>query len=254
MEAKGIQIFDHGAYQVKAEDIIIYSSATEGSIEVQTAKKLKKEQHTPLLMRDYFEFLGEVSKFFKTIAFIGTNGKSSSSAMGIFAAKQVLPDFGIGIVGALVPDFGGKSYCLGEEKEDLKSVFSFLFTGKKLPYHLVKKYYFFLEACEYQRHFLTLDVQDAVITNLELEHTDYFKDWTDYESAFVEMIEKLKDQVFVLSDLSSEKILNHKKTKIVEKQRFDFQYLWGEHQQQNASLVFGLLDNLTECKKKSEIL
>jgi UDP-N-acetylmuramate-alanine ligase len=46
-----------------------------------------------------------VSKYFRTIAFTGTNGKSSSSAMGISVAKQILPDFGIGIVGALVPDF-----------------------------------------------------------------------------------------------------------------------------------------------------
>jgi UDP-N-acetylmuramate-alanine ligase len=58
-----------------------------------------------LRIRDYFEFLGEISKYFKTIAFTGTNGKSSSSAMGIFVAKNVLAEFGLGIVGALVPDF-----------------------------------------------------------------------------------------------------------------------------------------------------
>jgi UDP-N-acetylmuramate-alanine ligase len=98
---------------MKADDIVIYSSATGGSEEVQQSKKLKREQHAPLLIWDYFEFLGEMSKYFKTVAFTGTNGKSSSSAMGIFVAKEMLPDFGIGIVGALVPDFGGKSYVIG---------------------------------------------------------------------------------------------------------------------------------------------
>jgi folylpolyglutamate synthase/dihydropteroate synthase len=34
-----------------------------------------------------------MSKYFKTIAFAGTNGKSSSSAMGIFTAKEVLNNF-----------------------------------------------------------------------------------------------------------------------------------------------------------------
>ncbi|MDR2191016.1 MAG: hypothetical protein LBP53_07850 [Candidatus Peribacteria bacterium] len=92
-------------YQIKANDCVIYSSATEQSVEVQQAKKLKAEQHTPLLIWDYFEFLGEMSKYFKTIAFTGTNGKSSSSAIGIFVARELLQDFGIGIVGALVPDF-----------------------------------------------------------------------------------------------------------------------------------------------------
>ncbi|MDR3169649.1 MAG: hypothetical protein LBU27_08150 [Candidatus Peribacteria bacterium] len=112
MQAQGIHIFPHGKYQVKAEDAVIYSSATEGSVEVQEAMRLKKEAHTPLLMWDYFAFLGEMSKYFITVGFTGTNGKSSSSAMAITVAKELLPNFGIGIVGALVPDFGGKSYVI----------------------------------------------------------------------------------------------------------------------------------------------
>jgi len=78
---------------VKTEDIVIYSSATEKSVEVQTAFQLKKERHAPLLIRDYFEFLGEMSKYFQTVGFTGTNGKSSSSAMGIATARKILPDF-----------------------------------------------------------------------------------------------------------------------------------------------------------------
>lgn len=254
LQTKWIQVFSHGEYTIKAEDIVIYSSATKESIEVQAALQLKKEQHTPLLIWDYFEFLGEMSKYFKTIWFTGTNGKSSSSAMGIFVASKVLEDFWLGIVGALVPDFWGKSYCIWENKKaDLKNIFDYIFSGRRLNYHLVKKYYFLLEACEYERHFLNLNMDSAIITNLELEHTDYFQDWNDYESAFLEMIKKLKNQVFVLSDVRSDNILKNDKTSIVEKQHFDFSYLWWEHQQQNASLVFWLLDSLTEGKKQSEI-
>ena len=228
---------------MKGEDVVIYSSATEESEEVQQARRLKAEHHTPLLIRDYFEFLGEMSKYFRTIAFTGTNGKSSSSAMAIFAAKEVLPEFGIGIVGALVPDFGGESYVIGGGENstrvknsqhtdhpggifsDLQNMFTYIFTGKKLNYDLVKKYYFFLEACEYQRHFLTLDIDNAIITSLELEHTDYFKDWEDYQSAFLELIEKTKGKMYVLSNLNSEKILNHPKVEVVQQEHFDFQYI-----------------------------
>ena len=71
----------------------------------------------------------------------------------------------------------------------------------------MKKYYFLLESCEYQRHFLNLNLDEAIITSLELEHTDYFKDRDDYQSAFLEMIAKTKDRVYCLSDLNSEKIL-----------------------------------------------
>jgi UDP-N-acetylmuramate--alanine ligase len=135
----------------------------------------------------------------------------------------------------------------------LKNIFDYIFTGRKLNYDLVKKYYFLLEACEYQRHFLTLDLDDAIITSLELEHTDYFKDWNDYQSAFLELIEKLKGRVYVLPNLNSEQILQHPKTVIIQPQHFDFQHIRGEHQQQNASLVYGLLDELTNKQQEQEI-
>ncbi|MDD2537479.1 MAG: cyanophycin synthetase [Candidatus Absconditabacteria bacterium] len=270
LEQQGVRIFPHGEYQVQADDVMIYSSAAEGSSEVQEAFRLRKEAHKPLMIWNYFEFLGEMSKYFRTIGFAGTNGKSSSSAMGIFAAKQVLPDFGIGIVGALVPDFGGKSYVLGGDKQenrktgeqkgdevslhqDLRQIFEYIFSGKKLDYSLVKKYWFLVEACEYQRHLLHLDLEEVIITNMELDHTDYFRDWQDYQSCFEEVVRKVKDKVFTLSDLADKKILSHEKTIIVEEQHVDFQYLWGKHQQKNASLIAAALNYLTEGKKTEEI-
>jgi len=90
----------------------------------------------------------------------------------------------------------------------------------------VKKYYFLLESCEYQRHFLNLNLDEAIITSLELEHTDYFKDWDDYESAFLEMIEKTKDRVYCLAGLNSEKILKSKKVKIARREGFDMHFVW----------------------------
>jgi UDP-N-acetylmuramate-alanine ligase len=68
-------------------------------------------------------------------------------------------------------------------------------------------------------------MDSAIITNLELEHTDYFQDWNDYESAFDEMVHRVKEKVFVLKDLHSEKILNNKKTQIAEKLHFNFQHI-----------------------------
>ncbi|GHW02424.1 hypothetical protein AGMMS50249_2100 [candidate division SR1 bacterium] len=449
LSSRGVQIFPHGKYQVKSDDIVIYSSATSSSPEVQSAQKLKTENKNLMLIRDYFQFLGEISKYFKTIAFTGTNGKSSSSAMGIFAAKDLLPDFGLGIVGALVPDFrdapfmnavaqaplmkggaegneaggsysGSKSYVLGgsqapfmnavaqaplmkggaegneagglsqtkhyinyihnlkplakelrnnqtrAEKKlwydflskyhykfqrqkpiegyivgffcnelkliievdgdshfsddaikydqrrteilesvgfkvirftneevynhfdavceiissinepplpplqrgandpmlpppqmgilaDLRNIFTYIFTGRQLDYSLIKKYYFLLEACEYQRHFLTLDIDDMIITNLELEHTDYYQDRDDYESAFLSLISKIKGNAYVLPNLNSQKILTHPKTVIIQPQHFNFKYIRGDHQQENASLVFTLLNELTNHNNPNSI-
>ena len=110
-----------------------------------------------------------------------------------------------------------------------------------------------MEACEYQRHFLHLDLDAVVITNITLDHTDYFKDVADYESAFEELVEKVKHHVFVLSDFQQHTILRNTKTIVVEQQHFDFQYLWGDHQQKNASLVAGLLKQLEGEEKADEI-
>ena len=89
----------------------------------------------------------------------------------------------------------------------------------------MKKYYFLLESCEYQRHFLNLNLDEAIITSLELEHTDYFKDREDYQSAFLEMIAKNKDRVYCLKDLNSEKILKEKKVKISNRENFDMHFV-----------------------------
>jgi hypothetical protein len=46
---------------------VIYSEATKDSPEVQSAFSLKKEHHLPLKIWNYFEFLGELSKYFRTV-------------------------------------------------------------------------------------------------------------------------------------------------------------------------------------------
>jgi UDP-N-acetylmuramate--alanine ligase len=50
--------------------------------------------------------------------------------------------------------------------------------------------YLVLEACEYKRQFLDRAPKPyiSVITNIELDHTDYYKDQEDYNSAFREFI------------------------------------------------------------------
>ena len=88
LSEKWIHIFKHWKYQVKPDDAIIYSAATKESPEVLKAFELKKTEHKPFLIWDYFQFLGEMTKYFKSIWFTGTNGKSSSSAMWIHIASH----------------------------------------------------------------------------------------------------------------------------------------------------------------------
>lgn len=236
-------VIGHGNYQVKADDILIYSEATKDSPEVQSAFQLKKQQHLPIKIWNYFEFLGELSKYFRTVGFTGTNGKSSSTALAIVAWKELVPDLWLWIVGALVPDLDNKSYYLKEEKKsDFRQIFDAIFTGKKLPYELIKKYWFFLEACEYKRHFLNLDLEMMLITNIELDHTDYYEDIDDYCSAFVQMAQKTKSQIITLEHFPYKDLFPSIKSVAISHRELDF--IRGNHIDANASLVAWMLQSI----------
>lgn len=96
----------------------------------------------------YFEALGLVSKQSRTIAVAGTHGKTTTTGM----LAKILADAGkepTAIIGSIVRDFGS----------------NFLPGSDSL---------FVVEACEYRGHVLKLTPKILIITNMELDHTDYF--------------------------------------------------------------------------------
>jgi len=50
--------------------------------------------------------------------------------------------------------------------------------------HFEPSDYFVIEACEYKRSFLKYFPYITVVTNIELDHLDYYRDMDDYLSAF----------------------------------------------------------------------
>jgi UDP-N-acetylmuramate-alanine ligase len=121
----------------------------------------------------------------------------------------------------LVGDFDNKNYLVNESyTADINQIFEFIFNGKKLPYDLVKKYLFVVEACEYKRHFLNLDLDYACISSLELDHTDYYKDWSDYLSAFTQLIRNVRKNVFIAESLSNISEIQNEKNIYVKSESF----------------------------------
>lgn len=161
LESKGVRVVvGQGADNVPADaERLIYTEAVRpDNVERVRAKELGISEIS------YFGMLGEVSKGKKTVAISGTNGKTTTTGM----TAKILKDVGAdpsAIVGSITKDFGS-NYLPGNS--DL----------------------FVVEACEYKRDFLTLTPHVLVITNIELEHTDYYKDLADVQSAFRELIEK----------------------------------------------------------------
>lgn len=249
-------IIGHNKYEINNDDIFLYSEATVDSPEIQKARNIAKENTSlvqrpgfekkkkiPLIM-NYFQFLGEISKYFITVGFTWTNGKSSSTALWIFGAKDVLPNFGLGILGALVPDFNNQSYYLNPaHKPKIKWIFDYILTEKSpstVGKDILKSLYFFVEACEYKRHFLNLDLDYAIITSLELDHTDYYKDKDDYLDAFHTLANKTKKWILIPEHLA----FHTDKTIKVKIEDINFTSIRGDYANINWSLVLALLDTL----------
>lgn len=113
----------------------------------------------------YFVALGTISKSMRTIAVAGTHGKTTTTAMLAkildHADKQPTA-----IIGSLVKDFGS-NFLAG--REDLLVV----------------------EACEYRDHLLELSPEILVITNIELDHTDYFPNLEALQETFARAAAKV---------------------------------------------------------------
>ncbi|MBY0111016.1 UDP-N-acetylmuramate--L-alanine ligase [Patescibacteria group bacterium] len=143
-----------------AECVVYTEAAWEDNPERMRAKELGLPE------RSYFEALGDVSNGKRTIAVSGTHGKTTTTAM----LARVLKDAGAApsaIVGSIVKDFGS-NYLSGTSD------------------------WLVVEACEYKRDFLTLSPEIVVVTNVEFDHTDYYKDLADVQSAFRSLMERAK--------------------------------------------------------------
>ncbi len=147
-------IIGHNLKNIKNQDIVVYSSAVKiDNIEIIEAKK----KNIPVIRRA--EMLGQLLKLKSTsIAISGTHGKTTSCSMlsSILIEADLKPTL---IIGGIVNNFGSNTLS---GKGDIIVV----------------------EADEFDRSFLSLQPTISLINNLELEHTDCYKDLDDLKDAF----------------------------------------------------------------------
>jgi len=152
----------HNALNVVGADLVVYSSAIKPhNVELAHAKNLG------IKTQERNEFLGELSRRFeKVIAVSGTHGKTTVSSMmaEIFSCRDTCVHIG-----------GDYNQQNGNGE------------------------FFLTEACEYKRSFLSLNPALTVVLNMDLDHTDCYKDLSDYASAFKQLATQSK-QVLVLGD------------------------------------------------------
>jgi len=234
LEKEGVTFFaEQSASNISADsDLIIYTEAMPADHpEMLAAKALGAP------MMNYFAALGLVANEYYLIAVSGTHGKTTTTAM----LTDVLEEAGLdptAIIGSLRSKTG-RNFRAGKSK------------------------YAVVEACEYKRDFLYLKPDVLVITNIELDHVDYYKDLSDVQSAFKDFADTVPEEGFIITDSSSENlkpVLAAVKAQVVDYRQFiDLDLTLrapGIHNQMNAAAVQGVASTLSlsqeEVKKTLE--
>jgi len=175
---QGITVFEgHDATHVPADtELLVFSDAvpTDNPERVRAQELGIKEQ-------SYFEALGEATREGTSIVVSGTHGKTSTTAM----IAEVLIETGqrpTVIAGSILAQ-QGSNFIEGDPN------------------------LFVIEGCEYKRHFLHLHPDILVLTNIELDHTDYYHSLEDIQDAFREVIAKVPENGTIITDTSSPTIL-----------------------------------------------
>ncbi|MFC1807198.1 UDP-N-acetylmuramate--L-alanine ligase [Candidatus Omnitrophota bacterium] len=162
LTADGVKVsIGHRVENIKDADIVVYSSAVlTHNPELAAAKK----KNMPLFKRG--EFISYLAEGKKCIAVTGAHGKTTTSSLISTMLKEanLTPS---GVIGALVPYLNGNAFFGDGE-------------------------YFVAEADESDGTFLYLKPDYAVITNIDMEHLDYYSDIDQIKGAYLKFMNNIK--------------------------------------------------------------
>lgn len=174
IDKRGIKIYYDTNHDIDNDTIVTYSKAFS-----MDHPEIKRVKQLGLKIIEYNELLGHLSSEFKTIGVSGTHGKTTTSTMISTVLKQTK----------------GCNYFIGDGT-------GFADDKNKL---------FVLESCEYKKHFLSYQPYYAVVTNIELEHTECYKDINEIIETFTLFANKANVVVACGDDLNVRKMkLNNK--------------------------------------------
>jgi UDP-N-acetylmuramate--alanine ligase len=157
----GATIFEgHAAENVQAAEVVVTSSAVAGdNSEVAEARRL----HVPVIPRA--EMLAELMRLKYGIAIAGMHGKTTTTSMvaAVLAAGGLDPTV---VVGGRVDAMGSNA-------------------------RLGKSHYLVAEADESDRSFLKLSPILSVVTNIDREHMDCYRNMRDVKKTFLTFMDRV---------------------------------------------------------------
>ncbi|QGH35358.1 UDP-N-acetylmuramate--L-alanine ligase [Gracilibacillus salitolerans] len=163
LEDKNISILPFSEDNIKEGLTIIAGNAFK-----EDHEEIKKAKELGLPFYRYHEFLGEWINRYTSIAVTGAHGKTSTTGLLAHVLDKSCP------ISYLIGDGTGK----GSEDSE----------------------YYVFEACEYRRHFLAYKPDYAIMTNIDFDHPDYFKDIEDVFESFQQMADNVKKGIVACGD------------------------------------------------------
>ncbi len=174
LEGENIPVHIGETEYIQEETVVYTGAIAENHPQILQAKREGKR----LIPRP--ELLGIIADSFPHVVSVaGCHGKTSTSSMLAHIFLEAKRPFTCHI--------GGEDLNLGN-------------------YHSTGGEYFLTEACEFQRSFLSLKSEIAVILNTDLDHTDCYKDEDEVFEAYVEFAARAKKLVVNSDDVRARMI------------------------------------------------
>ena len=163
LKNNGIKILPFDANSIQSDMVVV-----QGNAFPDTHEEVVKAHELKLEVIRYHDFLGHIINQYTSVAVTGAHGKTSTT----------------GLLSHVMNGDKKTSFLIGDG------------TGLGIP----ASDYFAFEACEYRRHFLSYHPDYAIMTNIDFDHPDYFKDVDDVFNAFQEMAHNVKKAIIAWGD------------------------------------------------------
>lgn len=177
LEARNIPIYYDGNHEISPDTIVTYSVAfKEDHPEMQRVKSLG------LTIKKYNEIMGDVIDEFLTVGVSGTHGKTTTSS----------------IIRHLLENTVGCNY----------------FIGAGDGHATRENKYYVVESDEFNRHFTAYHPTYSIITNIEAEHLECYKDIDDIRNTFEIFANQTKKLIVANGDNEEVRKIDYK-TKVL---------------------------------------
>lgn len=211
LKKRGIRIFiGHKKINVSAgTELVIHSFAAK-----KDNPELREAHRRGIPVKTYAEAVGELTKRFFTIAVAGAHGKSTTTALVSLMLAQGGFDPTV-IVGTKLREFGNTNFRNGRS-----------------PCLVV-------EADEYGESFLQYSPDIAIITNIDAEHLDYYKNFANVKTAFRKFLLNIKKGGVAVINRDDKNLVAV--ARAVQKKRRDIFMSWYSLKNREAVVIKKLL-------------